>query len=719
MIAPLSDQSDRQWHLRFGRWVFHGLTVPSLSLKIGLVALFCAVLAFVVAGLYVANTIRRTNADLAREAAVQTADRVSNAAQSGFNIAIEQISRAADTLLALHEAGLHDRETANVVLKQALGRDVDQYGAWFAWEANAFDGKDEAFKDAGDSDGTGRFLSYWHQNGMEITLDHVRSYTLESELYRLPMTTGRAFLNEPDRLSPVAGEPVLVTSYAQPIVSDGVTLGVIGLDMKLDTIRDVIAAASLPTGARVLVVSAAGIVAAASDTAAMGKPLSDVAPALVAGLARQRDGTAQAGVPHVLPDGTLRFWRPLRIGDADRTWYTMVELPLAAFTRDAVRDVAGLFAVPVVLLLLVALGLASAIQIMVTRPIKKITAVIGDLKAGLFAIDIPEIGRHDEIGDIARAVALLQESSFEIARMQESSADREIEHMASRQRELDDLADNLSRSVASVAARVSESATGLRQRAQSVVGSTVEDGGKIQRVATSAVFAQSQIGEVATVAQTMMDATDRLNTRFASAADVVRTIALQSLRSHEDMRELQGNIDRIGNVVKLIGGVAQQINMIALNATIEAARAGETGRGFAVVAAEVKTLARETAVATDEIRNHLAVVQAAARGALASSVGMSATIADLNDLSQSITASFALQDGAKAEIEAHLTSAVAKATGVSDDLAEVRTSIDGNGRQAQLILDESDALLAQSERLNTDVGALISGIRRVSSTAFA
>ena len=688
--------------------------MPSLSLKIGLVALLCVVAVLSLGGLYVVRVITRTNAELARDAAQQVADRVSNAVQSGFNGAIDQVSRLADTLPALHDAGLHDRPGTEILLKQLLGRDVDQYGAWFAWEPNAFDGNDAAFRGSPSSDENGRFLSYWHQNGMEITLDHVRTYTLESDLYLKPVRMGHSFLSEPSILTPEAGEPVLVTSYAQPILSNGTPVGAIGLDMKLDTISDVIAASALPAGARVLVVSPGGTVAAASDASVTGKPLKTAAPDLAAFLSDQRAGRHLTGAASGAYDGRFRFWHTLRISDTDEAWYAVVELPLSAFIRDAMQDAVKLFAVPVVLLLLFALCLASAIEVMIARPIKRITAAISDLKAGLFAIDVPAVGRRDEIGDIARAVHLLQDQTYDIARLRETQAEREIEHMASRRDELGHLADDLSDSIASVALRVSESAYGLRQLAQNVVSSTTEDGDKLQRLVTSAAFTNSQIGAVATVAQTMMATTEQLNTRFASAADTVRTVALASFKSHESMRELQGNIDRISNVAKLIGGVAQQINMIALNATIEAARAGESGRGFAIVAAEVKALARETATATDEIRNHLGLVQSTFRGALESSIGIATTIADLNDLSQSITASFTVQDVAKADIATHLTDAVTMAAGVSEDLALVRTSIDANGRQARVILDESDALLAQSDRLNTDVGALILSIRHVS-----
>ena len=689
----------------------------SLSLKIGIIALGCVVLVLALASLHIRMTLDKMNGELARDAAVQTANHVGDAVQQGFTNAIDEVSRATDTLLALHEGGSRNRDDAALVLRQVLGRDVDQYGAWFAWAPDAFDGKDADFRNAAGSDATGRLLSYWHQNGMEITLDHVRDYTLDSSLYTRPLTSGRAFLSEPDTLTPEAGEPVLVTSYGQPITSGGVNLGVIGLDMKLDTINDVIAASNLPANARVLVVSNGGIIAAASDVALMGKSLATAAPQLVEPFQHHRSHPGAGGELHVLPDGTIRFWRTLKIGEAEQTWFALVELPVNAFLRDAVHDVTTLFAVPIFLLLLVALCMAVAIQRLIARPIKRLTRVIEDLQSGLFDIVVPDVTRRDEIGNIARAVALLQDSHLRIARLQESGAEREIEHIANRKKEFDLLADNLSQSIAAVAVSIGTSADGLRRRAESVVDRSADDGGKIERVAASASFARSQIGEVAKVAQTMMEATDRLNGRFSLAADAVGQAARQSLQSNEAMRELQGNIDRIGSVAKLIGDVAQQINMIALNATIEAARAGEAGRGFAVVAAEVKALARAAETATNEIRSHLANVQSASQSALSTSVNITATIADLNDLSQSVSAALALRNDAKAEIESHLTHAVAQSTGVSNDLADVKVSLKGSGQAASLILQDSDSLLAESERLKTDVAALIAGIRQIEASA--
>ena len=686
----------------------------SLSAKIGLVSLGCVL---AIAAICISVTLKRTNAELAHDAAIETADRVSLSVQQGFNGAIDQVTRVQDTLRALHDAGNQNRETANIILKQALGRDTDQYGAWYAWEPNAYDEHDRDFRNADGADEQGRFLTYWHQNGMEITLDHVRPFLLESAVYRTPMKSGQAFLGEPNLLMPVAGMPVLVASFGEPLNFDGARLGVIGLDMRLDTINAAIASANLPAGARVLVVSTGGTVAAASDASLSGKMLRDASAELDQSYPKAHLLASTENGLQALPNGHIRLWHELKIGEVDDSWFTIVDLPLSAFQRDSWLVAAKLFSIPVILLFLLGIGMTVAIQILILRPIKRITDVVEIIDHGSSEAVIPDLKRTDEIGDIARSIASLRDGRVRINKLQKANVESEIDHAKRRARELDQLAESLSASIASVATSVGENAHDLRQSAEISAENSIEDDVKINRLVETAGFARSQIGEVAAVTQKMMHANELLNSRFLNTAESVKDAAMHSVRSHEAVRDLLDNVERVNFVSKAIGGVAQQINLIALNASIEAARAGDAGRGFAVVASEVKLLALETARATEEIGDRLKDVQSASKSALAQSENITTTIANLNNLSASVLESVMAQNEAKIEIEAYLKAAINNSEGVDDDLAKVQRSVHCAGRSARTVLQKSSSLLSESNKLRTDVSLLISDIRRVSLEA--
>jgi methyl-accepting chemotaxis protein len=138
----------------------------------------------------------------------------------------------------------------------------------------------------------------------------------------------------------------------------------------------------------------------------------------------------------------------------------------------------------------------------------------------------------------------------------------------------------------------------------------------------------------------------------------------EASRTNNTVQGLSEAVQRIGEVVNLITDIADQINLLDLNATIEAARAGDAGKGFAVVAAEVKSLATQTALATEEIRTHIESVQDATGDAVGAIDGIGGTIGEINAISANVASAVEEQRAATQEIARSIERAVAGTQGV-------------------------------------------------------
>ena len=363
-----------------------------------------------------------------------------------------------------------------------------------------------------------------------------------------------------------------------------------------------------------------------------------------------------------------------------------------------------------VLVALLTIGFSIGLSRLIANPIRDMTGAMRRLADGDKAVDIPGVGRGDEVGSMAEAVQVFRDNMIKTERLAALEAKNQ-EEIAERTKRIESLTQEFDLNAGKTIAAVASAATELQSNASTLSATAQQATSQSSAVASAATQAAGNVQTVASAAEELSASISQIAQDVSTAAHVSKQAVEQAGHTGQVVGNLQQASVKIGEVVKLINEIAGQTNLLALNATIEAARAGEAGKGFAVVASEVKNLASQTSRATADIGEQIEATRAATDEAVAAIASIVEIIEKINEISSSIAAAVEQQQVATGEIARNVDEAAKGTEDVNENIHEVTDAVQSAGYVAKDVLQASSELSYEAEKMREIVNAFLSGVK--------
>jgi methyl-accepting chemotaxis protein len=348
---------------------------------------------------------------------------------------------------------------------------------------------------------------------------------------------------------------------------------------------------------------------------------------------------------------------------------------------------------------------------MITRPIQATEGGMRALAGGNLDVEITGLARKDEIGSMARAVQVFKSNAVDKARLERENDENQRKAEEQRKASMRAVAENFEKSVSGLVESLTQSATEMRSTAESMSGTAQQSSERAAAVAEASDRASENVGTVAAAAEELSSSIAEITKQVGQSTSMAEEAVAAARAASDDVKGLTEAAQKIGEVVELITAIAEKTNLLALNATIEAARAGEAGKGFAVVASEVKSLANQTASATEDISAQVASIRSATSGAVNAITSITTLIDELNTISRTISDAVGQQGEATHEIARNVQEAANGTRDVSRYIGDVTAASAETGQAAGTVLTEAEGLSKQSVSLRNEVDNFLRKIR--------
>ena len=415
------------------------------------------------------------------------------------------------------------------------------------------------------------------------------------------------------------------------------------------------------------------------------------------------------------PELTANQWSPITVGRLGAAVGVAEAALDAAKDYTAVQHAAALRTLMLQLVLLAAafaltFGAMMAVTGRVIRPLHNMRDAMLKVASGDLTVDTGYTERHDEIGALAGALETFKQQAQDKLRIEAQESERNA-GAASRQKAIETYVGEFENMVRQSLQQLGDASSQMRTTSSGLTEVSRQTNERVEVAEKASSEASMSVESVASASEQLSASINDISQQAAHAAGIASRAVGQARETDGTVQGLAKSAGRIGEVVGLINTIASQTNLLALNATIEAARAGEAGRGFAVVASEVKSLASQTAKATEEISEQIADIQKVAGEAIDAIKGIGSIIGEVNEVATAIAAAVQEQGAATQEITRSTQYAAQGTKNVSDNISGVKADADASAAAAENVKQASETLETQSQQLGSQVTQFLGKIR--------
>lgn len=640
-----------------------------------------------------------------------------------LDLALKTARNLAITMAGLHETDNANRESVNLILRNTLEENSVFLGAWTCWEPDAFDGKDTIFKGRSGHDDTGRFIPYWYRSEGKLTVMPLEGYDREGvgDYYLLPKKTGHEILMDPFSYE-IDGREVLMTTLAVPVKKDGNVLGVVGIDISLENLSDLVETIRpFKTGYATLLsnngtfVGDGWVDGNGKSLERLGKKLAEYCPEDEVRVVREGRRLNKTDFSEYINGNFFRIYSPIRVGKTGTPWSLNLNIPEKTVQAEARAIMLSGIAIGLVSLLvmsLVVLWIATGIARPITVAVDKMKKVAqGDLTE-----TIEENFRIREITELKEAInTMIGEVSSTVKAILITSGE-----VNDRAEDMSAASEEATASIEEVIALTGKTAANTQETASSVE-ETNAGAEEVAAGAQAGAQAAAEAGENATLIST---AADEGGKAVEDMVLLISDVADASGNVGKAVNDLAQSVSGISGFVETITRIADQTNLLALNAAIEAARAGDAGRGFAVVADEVRKLAEESNHAATKVGKIIGDISEKTDNALRDHKGSSEHVKGLvqkaeqtrlviqdvvekmtmiTESIQTIAATMEEQSASTEEMTSGMDNISRATQEVALDVENINSSMEEQGKVAETIATSAEELLNLSRKMQEAV----------------